>query len=37
MLGRPVVSFANGREIVIAFGQEEPPGPTGQGALSARQ
>jgi hypothetical protein len=37
MLGRPVVSYANGREIVIAFGQEEPPGPTGQGALSARQ
>jgi hypothetical protein len=23
MLGRPVVSYANGREIVIAFGQEE--------------
>jgi hypothetical protein len=26
MLGRPVVSYANGREIVIAFGQEEPAG-----------
>jgi hypothetical protein len=37
MLGRPVVSYANGREIVITFSQEEPPGPTGQGALSARQ
>lgn len=33
MLRRPVVSYANGREIVITFGQEEPPGPTGQGAL----
>jgi hypothetical protein len=36
MLARPVVSFANGREIVITFGQEEPPGPAGQGSLSAR-
>ncbi|AWS47757.1 hypothetical protein [Streptosporangium sp. 'caverna'] len=25
MLQRPVVSYANGRYIVIAFGQEEPP------------
>ena len=25
MLQRPVVSYANGREIVIAFGQEEAP------------
>ena len=25
MLQRPVVSFANGREIVITFGQEEAP------------
>jgi hypothetical protein len=33
-LRRPVVSYANGREIVIAFGQEEPPGLAGQGALS---
>jgi hypothetical protein len=24
-LRRPVVSYANGREIVITFGQEEPP------------
>ena len=24
MLGRPVVSYANGREIVIAFGHEGP-------------
>lgn len=33
VLGRPVVSYANGREIVITFWQEEPPGLTGQGAL----
>jgi hypothetical protein len=33
MLGRPVVSYANGREIVITFGQEAPPGLTGQGDL----
>jgi hypothetical protein len=32
-LRRPVVSYANGREIVITFGQDEPPGLTGQGAL----
>jgi hypothetical protein len=25
MLQRPVVSYANGREIVITFGQEEAP------------
>jgi hypothetical protein len=25
MLQRPVVSYANGREIVIAFGQDEAP------------
>jgi hypothetical protein len=25
MLGRPVVSYANGREIVIAFGPQEAP------------
>ncbi len=25
MLERPVVSYANGRDIVITFGQEEPP------------
>ena len=37
MLGRRVVSFANGREMVITFGPEEPPGLTGRGALSARQ
>ena len=34
-LRRPVVSYANGREIVITFGHEEPPGLTSQGALSA--
>ncbi len=31
MLRRPVVSYANGREIVITFGQEEPPGLTAEG------
>ena len=31
MLQRPVVSYANGRDIVIAFGQEEAPGLTGRG------
>jgi hypothetical protein len=36
MLRRPVVSYANGREIVIAFGQEEPSGIAGQGALSGQ-
>lgn len=35
MLRRPVVSYANGREIVITFGQQEPPGLTGQAALPA--
>jgi hypothetical protein len=29
MLQRPVVSYANGRDIVITFGQEEAPGLTG--------
>jgi hypothetical protein len=32
-LRRPVVSYANGREIVITFGQPEPSGLTGPGAL----
>jgi hypothetical protein len=36
MLRRPVVSYANGREIVITFGREEPPGLTGHGALSVQ-
>jgi len=31
MLKRPVVSYANGREIVITFGQQEARGLTGQG------
>jgi hypothetical protein len=31
MLQRPVVSYANGREIVITFGQDEAPGLTGRG------
>lgn len=30
MLRRPVVSYANGREIVITFGPEEPPGLTAE-------
>ncbi|MGV9779325.1 hypothetical protein [Streptosporangium sp. NPDC003464] len=29
LLGRPVVSYANGRYIVITFGQEEAPGLAG--------
>lgn len=29
MLQRPVVSYANGREIVITFGQAKPPGLAG--------
>ena len=36
MLQRPVVSYANGREIEIAFGQDEPSGIIGQGALSGQ-
>jgi len=36
MLRRPVVSYANGREIVITFGQQEPPGLTALGQISAR-
>ena len=35
MLKRPVVSYANGREIVIAFGHEDAPGLAGRGTLSA--
>ena len=31
MLRQLVVSYANGREIVITFGQAEPPGLTGHG------
>jgi hypothetical protein len=31
MLQRPVVSYANGREIVITFGQQEANPLTGQG------
>jgi hypothetical protein len=36
LLQRPVVSYANGRDIVITFGQEETPGldPGGYGANS---
>jgi hypothetical protein len=37
MLGRPVVSYANGRDIVITFGQEEAPGLTGRGARSVQE
>jgi hypothetical protein len=32
MLRRPVVSYANGREIVITFGPEVAPGLAGRGA-----
>jgi hypothetical protein len=35
-LRRPVISYANGREIVIAFGQEESSCITGQAALSGQ-
>jgi hypothetical protein len=35
MLQQPVVSYANGREIVITFGQEEAPGLAGRGTLEA--
>ena len=35
MLGRPVVSYANGREIVITFGQDEAHGLTGQDRTNA--
>ena len=37
MLGRPVVSYANGREIVITFGQEEARGLTGRGPRSVQE
>jgi hypothetical protein len=32
MLQQPVVSYANGREIVITFGQEEASGLAGRGS-----
>jgi hypothetical protein len=35
MLRQPVVSYANGREIVITYGQEEAPGLAGRGTLEA--
>ena len=35
LLQQPVVSYANGREIVITFGQEEAPGLAGRGTLEA--
>jgi hypothetical protein len=37
MLRRSVVSYANGREIVIIFGQEEAHGLTGQSARSIQE
>jgi hypothetical protein len=37
MLRRPVVSYANGREIVITFGQDEAHGLTGQGTRSIQE
>jgi hypothetical protein len=33
-LRRPVVSYSNGREIVITFGPEEPPGLAGSGTTA---
>lgn len=36
-LQRPVVSYANGRYIVITFGQQEAPGLTGPGAHSIKE
>ncbi|WP_424534935.1 hypothetical protein ACOZ38_32790 [Sphaerisporangium viridialbum] len=36
MLERPVVSYSNGRYIMITFGQEEAPGLTGRGAPSTQ-
>jgi hypothetical protein len=35
-LQRPVVSYANGREIVITFGREEAPGLTDRADRGAR-
>jgi hypothetical protein len=35
LLKQPVVSYANGREIVITFGHEQVPGLAGRGALAA--
>ncbi|WP_336211505.1 hypothetical protein [Nonomuraea sp. LPB2021202275-12-8] len=35
LFGRPVVSYANGRYIVITFGQEEAPDLSDRDALSA--
>ncbi|MEV2269365.1 hypothetical protein [Nonomuraea africana] len=37
MLQRPVVSYANGRYIVIAFGQEEASGLIGRGAHASQE
>ncbi|WP_067184716.1 hypothetical protein [Microtetraspora niveoalba] len=37
MLQRPVVSYANGRYIVITFGQEETPGLADRGVRSPRE
>ncbi|GGK85832.1 hypothetical protein Sme01_39090 [Sphaerisporangium melleum] len=35
LLQRPVVSYANGRDIVITFAQQDAPGLTGQNAHPA--
>jgi hypothetical protein len=35
LLKQPVVSYANGREIVITFGRREAPGVAGRSTLSA--
>jgi hypothetical protein len=35
LLQQPVVSYANGREIVITFGRQEAPGVAGRSTLEA--
>jgi hypothetical protein len=37
ILRRPVVSYANGRDIVVTFSQEESHGVTGRGARSIQE
>jgi hypothetical protein len=37
MFRRPVVSYANGKDIVITFGHEDAPGLTDRGARSAEK
>jgi hypothetical protein len=37
MLRRPVVSYANSRDIVIIFSQQESPGVAGRGTRSIQE